>query len=472
MTLETAEQFELNEQYEQAYAEYKRLLNKKQSDIDLLQRTANVALILGKTDEATELLSTILKLDPENIMCYEQLMDIYNETDKYKYYVHRGNKNVVQGQTSHAINDFNKALSKAETEEQILTIRFVLGGLYEQAGKFNQAIDEFLRITDSENANKEAYLKLAKLYNDTDMIPSAVSVLEKALEHGFDKDSDIKEALANYYIKNGTPELATEMTGDNLTKIRSYLDNGKDELAFKLIQEIEHDYRKNPKYLALVAQYHFQKEDYEKALEIVDEYEKFAKNSPLIYQMRAMIYDEQKEDFKALINWAKYNILLNNKDVALNEYLQAYAINNNDAELVYTIANLLDTLNDKTRANEFYEQLVKLEPNNKKAFERLADFRESIGDYKQAVVYLEKCHELNPKSANIIKKLGKFYEKIKRKDKALEYYKKYISISNAVEDYNEISAKIAKLETQPKNYAETDGEDGLIDIIMRWFNRK
>ncbi len=472
MTIELAEQFEEQEQYEQAFAEYKRLLAKKETSIDLLQRTANVALILGKTEEASELLSKILKLDPENIMCYEQLMDIYNETDKYKYYIYRGDKHVVQGQISHAINDFNKALNRADSDEKILSTRFVLGGLYEQVEKYNQAIDEFLRITDSEKANKESYLKLAQLYEKTDMVSSAVSILEKALEHGFKDDKDIKEALANYYIKNGTPELATEMTSDDLTKIRSYLDNGKDEKAFELIQNIEKDYKKNPKFLALVAQYYFQKNQFDEALAIVDEYEKFAKNSPLIYQMRAMIFDEQKKTFEASINWAKYNILLGNKDVALNEYMQAYAMNNEDVELVYTIANLLDTLNDKTRANEFYEQLVKLEPNNKKALERLADFRESIGDYRQAIEYLEQYHKVDPKNASTMRKLGKFYEKIRRKDKALEYYKKYVDISNAVEGYDEVCAKIAKLETQPKNYSETDGEDGLIDIIMRWFNRK
>ena len=162
--------------------------------------------------------------------------------------------------------------------------------------------------------------------------------LEKALEHGFKDDKDIKETLANYYIKNGTPELATEMTSDDLTKIRSYLDNGKDEKAFELIQNIEKDYKKNPKFLALVAQYYFQKSQFDEALAIVDEYEKFAKNSPLIYQMRAMIFDGQKKTFEASINWAKYNILLGNKDVALNEYMQAYAMNNEDVELVYTIA--------------------------------------------------------------------------------------------------------------------------------------
>ena len=52
MTIEIAEQFEQQEDYEKAYDEYKRLLAKKPNNIDLLQRTANVALILEKKDEA------------------------------------------------------------------------------------------------------------------------------------------------------------------------------------------------------------------------------------------------------------------------------------------------------------------------------------------------------------------------------------------------------------------------------------
>ena len=472
MTIETAEQFEEQEQYDRAYEEYKKLLAKRPNDVDLLQRTASTAMILDKKEEAKDYFTKIIEIEPQNTMCYEQLMDIYNETNRYKYYVYRADLHVVQGQISHAINDFNKALTKAETEEEMLSVRFALGGLYEQVEKYNQAIDEFLRITDSEKSNKEAYMKLAQLYEKTEMIESSVSILERALENGFKDDKDIKELLANYYIKNDTPELAAEMTSDNLTKARSYLDNGQDDKAFELLESIKNDYKKNPKYHSLLAQYYYQKNEFEKALEEVDEFEKFAKNSPLIYQMRAMIYDETQNDYEAHINWAKYNILRKDNDVALNEYMQAYSIKNNDAELVYTIANLLETLDDKTRANEFYEQLVKLEPDNKKALERLADFRESIGDYKQAIVYLEQYHKFDPKNAGVIKKLGKFYEKIRKKDKALEYYKMYVGISNAVEDFDEISAKISKMEAQPKTYSETDGEDGLIDIIMKWFKRK
>jgi len=178
MTLETAEQFEEQEQYDKAYEEYIKLLSKKPHDVDLLQRIASTALILDKKEEAKDYFTKILELDPQNTMCYEQLMDIYSETNRYKYYVYRADLHVIQGQLSHAINDFNKALGKAETEEEMLSVRFALGGLYEQVEKYNQAIDEFLRITDSEKSNKEAYIKLALLYEKTDMVSSSVSILE------------------------------------------------------------------------------------------------------------------------------------------------------------------------------------------------------------------------------------------------------------------------------------------------------
>ena len=35
-------------------------------------------------------------------------MSIYENTDKYKYYIYRGNKNSLEGKLDFAINDFKK----------------------------------------------------------------------------------------------------------------------------------------------------------------------------------------------------------------------------------------------------------------------------------------------------------------------------------------------------------------------------
>ena len=217
MTIEIAEQFEQQEDYEKAYDEYKRLLAKKPNNIDLLQRTANVALILEKKDEASELLSKILSLDPENIMCYEQLMDIYNDTDKYKYYIYRGDKHVVQGQISHAINDFNKALNKADSDEKILSTRFVLGGLYEQVGKFNQAIDEFLNVPlDNAELYFDTYNNLIRLLYQAKNQSADGSIIMEIIDE-LQKVSPYKVEDAKITVRQGAiiRQLKEEMTYAN-----------------------------------------------------------------------------------------------------------------------------------------------------------------------------------------------------------------------------------------------------------------
>ncbi|MDD3722661.1 MAG: hypothetical protein PHW92_09275, partial [Lutibacter sp.] len=154
MGLNTAEQLEENEQYDKAYEEYKKLFAQSPKSLELLERLGHIAMILDKKSEATEYFNKILELDATSVLAYEQLMDIYVHTDRYKYYISRGNLHVVQQELSHAINDFKKALDKAETPEEMSSVRFVLATLYEQTGKNHPAIDEYLRILDTQADRK------------------------------------------------------------------------------------------------------------------------------------------------------------------------------------------------------------------------------------------------------------------------------------------------------------------------------
>ncbi len=52
MTIEQAEQFEEQELYDKAYAEYKKLLEKRPNSVEILQRTAHVAKFLGLIEDA------------------------------------------------------------------------------------------------------------------------------------------------------------------------------------------------------------------------------------------------------------------------------------------------------------------------------------------------------------------------------------------------------------------------------------
>lgn len=466
MSITTAEQLEENEQYDKAYEEYKKVYAQKPKSVEVLERLGHLAMILDKKDEAQEHYSKILELDATNTLAYEQLMDIYVHTDRYKYYIFRGNLHVLQEEVSHAINDFKKALDKAQTTEEISSTRFVLANLYEQTGKNHQAIDEYLRIMDTQEVNEVVYLKLAQVYLNENAIGSAVEILERARESGLDTPA-IKENLAQLYLRTNEPEKARELTQNDLVKAKSLLEEDRNQAAYDILSRVKEDDKQKPQYHLLLAQYHFNTKDWDKSLEEVIAFEKLEKNSPLVWQMRALIYEQTHDDFNAHINWAKYNLAKNDKDVALNEYFSAYQVKDNNIVLIRNIAELLEDMNDKAHASEFWEKLVNLDKANRKALEKVADFKESIGDYRSQAETLEKLYEIDKRNTIVIKKLARAYEKIKNKEKALEYYNKFISVAPVNEEHAQIQEKIKKLEG-----TKMEEDEGLLGKLMGFFNKK
>lgn len=386
--MKLAEQLEMNEKYEEAYAEYKKELPNKNGDIELLTKLAHLSLILEKKDEAKIYYGKILEVDPANILAHEQLIDLFVNEDKFKYYLFRGNLHSLQQQYSHAKSDYKKAIDNAKDQEESLPARYLYAGLAEQQEKYQEAIDEYLRISDYDEKNPIVFLKLAELYEKTEGIIASIEILERGLkENGF---KEFEEILAGYYIRNSQPDKAVSLTQNDLTKARALMDLDKNDEAYEILNKVKDNYKGQALIHSLLAQYYFQKGLSEEAFQEIDEYAKIEPNSPLIYQMRALIYESKDDSFNEHVNWGKYNILKGEKEVALNEYMTAYQFDNGDVNLIETIANLLEVLKDQTKACEFYERLVEIEPNNASALEKLAIFRNSIGDYRGAFEYMDR----------------------------------------------------------------------------------
>ena len=465
MSIQLAEQFEENEQYEEAYEEYKKSYEKSPKDLSLLERLGHVAMVLKKPEEAAEYYSKVLELDATNPTAYEQLMDIYFSTDKYKYYIYRGNRHSIEHQLEHAVNDYKKALPFAENDKQIVMTRFTIATLLEQVAGPMKTIDEYLKLLEYDETPEEAYIRLANLYIKENAPSSAADILERGIKKGF-KGNNIQEMLAQLYLKNGQLEKAKETTENELFKIKCMFELNELEEGLAELNRIKEKYKTNAEYYALFAQYYFLKEDYTRALECVNEYDKYQKNSPLPFQMRALIYENQNDDFNAHLNWGKYNLLRGNKDIAINEFLNAYRINDKNADLTATLAVLMEETGDKTHAMEFYENLMKIEPDNKAALSKVAEYRENIGDYRTQVDCLEKLYELDNKNTIVIKKLAETYEKLRNKPAALEFYNKYIERARGLDDYEKVKAKIAKLENS--NMTE---DAGWMEKIIKFFNK-
>ena len=465
MSIQTAEQFEENEQYTQAYDEYKRLYEKNPKDLSLLERLGHLSMLLENFDQAAEHYTKILESDATNVLAYEQLMDIYVTKDRYKYYIYRGNLHSVEHKLEHAINDYKKALNCAQEDNQILSTRFVLGTLYEQNGDNLKAIDEYLKVCDYENAPQEAYLRLSKLYVKESAVASAIEVLERARKNGLNS-VDVNENLSDLYLKNGNPEKAIETTNDELTKVKCLLDMNNIKEAEQKLTQMDEQYNHIAQFHALKAQSYYMNKNYDEALKSVEKYDEYEKNSPLTYQMRALIFEDKNDEYNAHINWGKYNLVRGNKDIAINEYLNAFQIKDNDVDLLNTLAVLLEESGDKNHAMEFYERISKIDGKDRKALSKLAEFRKSIGDYRTQTEYLEKLYNLDSRNSTVIRELAEAYERIKNKPSAVEFYKKYLEVGKGNPDYSKIQHKLDKLEN-----TEMQEEEGLIDKIFKWFNK-
>lgn len=419
--MKLAEQFEMDEKYDEAYAEYRKELPHKSGDVELLTKLAHLALILDKKDEAKAYYGKMLEVDPANILAHEQLVDIYQNEDKFKYYLLRGNMHALQQQMGYAKSDYKKAIENAKDSAEALPARYLYASLCEGEEKYQEAIDMYLRIADDDENNPMPYIKLAELYEKTEGVISSIQILERGLkDSGF---KEFEEILAGYYIRNSQPEKALEMTKNELTRARALMDLNRNDEAFEILNKVKDKYKDQPLIHSLLAQYYFQKGIKDLAFAEIEDYEKLAPNSPLIYQMRALIYEDMGDSFNEHINWGKYNILKGEKEVALNEYMTAYQFNNKDAELIETIAVQLEGLKDYTKACEFWERLIELEPKNSTALQKLAVFRDSIGDYSGAMDYMEKLKEVDPRNQFVLDNYSKFQDRAENGGGLAQFFK-------------------------------------------------
>lgn len=468
MSLQLAEQFEANEQYEEAYNEYKKAYEQTPEDLGLLERLGHLALILEHPEEAANYYHEILRRDVTNPLAYEQLMSIYENTDKYKYYVYRGNKNSIEGKLDFAISDFKKALSTASEDTQIVMTRLTLANIYRQTGNTMKAIDEYNLIMEYDNLHEEIFLQLADLYLQDDAYSSAIDTLTRAKQKGFDTDK-INEGLAAVYLKSGNAAKAIEYTKDELLKIQCMLELGQIEEAYEKLENLPEELKTSPRYYTLKAQYYYSSKDFDKALAYIDEYNKAIPNAPLTYQMRALVYDEIGDEFNAHLNWGKYNIIRKNTDIAINEFLNAVQLKDDDIDLLFTLAALLEENKEVDHAAEYYERIIKKDPKNTEALQKLAKYREGLGDYKTQVEYLEKIVDANPKNLEALKNLAKAYEKIRANKQAIEIYTKYLELVKDPVDYKMAKERLDKLDNM--GTSEMEESEGLLDKIVGFFTK-
>ena len=352
-------------------------------DLQDIHNQASDAMADGDKEKAIELYSEILTIAPTDEIALGQLMDLYFETDKFQYYLMRANYNVVNQKFEHAINDTKKALN---LNADSIEARIKLARLYRVANKNLKSIDEFNKIIELAPDTKESYLELIDLYIIEDAKESAVGIAKKAVDE-FSDDIGFKNILAKLYYDLASYEEALKFVTDRNLKAKILLQAGKNEEAKAVLDEMKPQIKEEKAaYKLLLAEYFYNKNEYNEALNVVNEYINLIGPSAVSFQMKALCYEGLNDEFMAAVNFGYMKKAQNKNDEAIVEFNHAHSLNKKDKNVLIELANLYMGLGEKYTAMDFWNAVYELDGDSH-AKTVLGDFYFSEGDYRMAEKY-------------------------------------------------------------------------------------
>lgn len=453
------------EQYDRAYEMLERAYDKLKDDAEYLEKIALLAKTMDKKEEAAKYWEELVVVNPNCLVGYSELMDIYDSTNKYKYYITRAKYKILNEKVSQSIDDYKKAISSTTEESELVNARFLLAKAYEHTGKIQNAIDEYFRIIETKD-DMAIYYKLADLYAEMGDRFSAISVLERGVK-AFPQVNELAEYLSALYMKEGQFDKALENSRNDYSKTKALLMKGENEEALKVLNSIQD--RTNANYYALFAEYYFNIKDWDKCNEYIDKFNELSPQNPLVYQMRALVADAQDDSFGYHFNMGKCYSYKQEYELALAEYLNAHRVDSKNAEAIKEIIKINEASGDKTSLMEFYEKLVRQEPDNSIALKGLGDVYADMYEFRSAIEYYEKLAKADKNNYEVYNKLGFCYEKIKDIKSAKECYEKYLSKAPLSPDTEKLKEKISKM--TGANSSNVESEEGFIDKIMKLFGK-
>ena len=339
---------ELNEQakdYPAAFEAYKTRLGIYPTDIPTNQKLVNLYIKIKNTPKALESLLFMLTFstEPKTLLwIYENLIDLYVETEEYEKAIEYSNKLLeVQGSDKFKIRtdiaDFNMRLDKKDVGISILEelvmmsqngydVTVKLAQAYIESKEFQKALDKYLALLDkaTQKEAKNVRLLICDLY-----IEWAIKV---AAEKNFNESFHLLECAAEYNTLN--PEIYYNKAINHLEQ-RNY--TGAVELLHRALEFDKEKVFHTKYYLKLSEAHHYLGNFFEEKKALSDLLKLDDKDPMGLYRSGLMYIAQHdtksaEECFKKSLHYdpqliqAKYNLALvyenNNRDRAKELYIE------------------------------------------------------------------------------------------------------------------------------------------------------
>lgn len=474
-----ANAYENNDEYDKAHNLYIQLYNVLPADTNLCERVAHTARILNDNNEALDFYSRLLALEPDNIVALTQLAEIYEEEGQSFFQnLTRARISEIEGNLSHAISNYKKALAEAEKQEDAIQIRLAIAGMQIKKENYLQAIDEFLSVLELDENNFEIYLNLAELYLKLENEHSAADAFEKALTI-YPDNADVLSELAEIYMELEEFEKAEEKL-NRLVKIqpedlsckaelaRTLIALKKDNEATEILNTIILKDPKNAEAHGIFADYYLIKKEPEKALEFALKIKEIIPQSPFGYKKAGEIYEVLGQRFESHFNFAIYHDLKGEKQLAIDEFSWALQKNPGNVDIILRLAKLYEDISEHYIAIEHYQKAYELDEDNLSALQKLSDIYMKKKDYEQAIEGYSKLINSGTSNRENYYNLAFAYECIKNYDLALENYNKFLSIAGLSAKADETKSRIARIEEKING----EESEGILNKLLGFFSRK
>jgi len=412
MTLNDQYAFELGEKYEKQknYAKSVQYLNQayqldKSNNQYAIAYGRNLRWV-GKSKEAEEILKPVIVNAPQL------------EDGIVQYAESRADQGLYEDVISFL-------LSSLEKDPKMARVKNLLGELYVEQNKFDQASVVFLQA-----------LKVAKTDYDRSIVNRSLGTLALKQEKwdsalGYLKKSNQEDpgntytlfALGKaYYYKSQYKEaesaiidaLNIDSTNSEARGVLAqiYFDKGKVEEAKKVINEVLEDDPKNVPLRVTLGKMLIEENQFAEAIDHLDE---------------AYLYDSENYETYYYLGIAERE--LGKVDYALRSFSRAIEIWGDSHNAYYQRGLTFIRKNDISNANLDMKKAIELKPDWPLPIKAIAKYYFEVSLYDQSTEYYQKIVKVDPKDEEALFYLGKSYFFQEKPEKALEQFSKLIRLN-------------------------------------------
>jgi tetratricopeptide (TPR) repeat protein len=367
-----------------------------------------------------------------------------------------------------AIETYTDILGYSLDDEQMKSIYALRAGAYDDTGKRNEALDDYLMAYELGERDSSLINNICWDYSIIEQPEKGLPFCEEAIEIHPTTMGE-KDSRALTYTLLGNYEAAIEdltevvdsleaETGIHerlLYRIRSewldILKNDENPITPEVLE-----YLRKPDYIR-IAQNFINNENYDAAIKVLSQAIEYDVNKITAHDFRGYAYSQINEPDLAIADFNKViesgelsaNIfyiratqyaVIGDHENAIVDFNQAIAIEPEHAEAYYRRALVYQSLDDNVQAIEDFNKALELFPEFPDAYgdRGISHFRN--GNINDAIADLEKAVELNPENSSFIGNLGAINFYSKKYDQAITYFNKALAIDPGLIDFRNLRA--------------------------------